>query len=253
MSAAQATFCSQYPDLNQLRDRYNRGLLTRSREGDHEAFTEMVSSYVPILTRRARRLTGNPSDAEDVSQEALLKAWSRLEQFSGTQDDNSDDFRAWLARIAANASIDVLRQRRDGKMLSLEETRGSSEETLGSGLPARQDNPEEQCARREMGRLLADVIVQLPADLRQACLLRDVMHYSTQEVADRLNISVVAVRLRLFRARRRLREKLEEALRPRTLPRSRNAALEHKPLLTTNKRRSGFLPLGAAAGYASGD
>ena len=65
-----------------------------------------------------------------------------------------------------------------------------------------------------MGRLLAKAIVQLPPDLRQACLLRDVLHYSTQEVASRLGISVVAVRLRLFRARRRLREKLQDGLRP---------------------------------------
>ena len=194
-----------------------RGLLLRARAGDREAFAEMVSPFVQTMTQRARRLTGNVADAEDVSQETLLKAWSRLEQFSGTQDENADDFRAWLARIAGNTSIDVLRRRRDGKMLSLEEPRGSADETLGTGITAREDNPEERCARREMGRMLADAILQLPADLRQACLLRDVMHFSSQEVADRLGISVVAVRLRLFRARRRLRrEKLEETLRPKT-------------------------------------
>ena len=100
-------------------------------------------------------------------------------------------------------------------MLSLQQPHGSSEETLGSGIATPDDNPEQRFARREMGRMLADAILQLPADLRQACLLRDVMHFSSQEVADRLGISVVAVRLRLFRARRRLREKLEEALRPK--------------------------------------
>jgi hypothetical protein len=65
-----------------------------------------------------------------------------------------------------------------------------------------------------MGRMLAKAIAELPPDLRQACLLRDVLHYSTQEVAGRLGISVVAVRLRLFRAHRRLREKLQDSLRP---------------------------------------
>src|SRR5260370_38934527 len=67
-----------------------------------------------------------------------------------------------------------------------------------------------------MGWVLENIIVQLPPDLRQACLLRDVLHYSTQEVADRLGISIVAVRLRLFRAHRRLRGKLHDSLRPRT-------------------------------------
>jgi RNA polymerase sigma-70 factor (ECF subfamily) len=251
MSAAPVTFSSQYSGLSRFPVASQRGLLSRARRGDREAFAEMVSPHVPTITRRACRLTGNLADAEDVSQEALLKAWSRLDQFAGNQDENPDDFKAWLARIAGNTSIDVLRQRRDGKLLSLEEPRGSTEETLGSGLPARGHNPEERFARREMGRLLADAILQLPADLRQACLLRDVMHYSTQEVADRLDISIVAVRLRLFRARRRLREKLEEALRPRIKRAGR-------PAMTAQQRRPAeskcrFLPLSAAAGYASGD
>ena len=174
----------------------------------------MVSPYIPTLYRRARGLTGNAADAEDVSQETVLKAWSRLEQFAGKQDESTDDFRAWISRIAANSSIDLLRQRRDGKIASLDQRVGQSEETLGSGIESEQQDPEERCARREMGRLLAKAIVQLRPDLRQACLLRDVLHYSTQEVASRLGISVVAVRLRLFRAHRRLREKLQDCLRP---------------------------------------
>jgi len=61
--------------------------------------------------------------------------------------------------------------------------KGETEETLGSGIASEQLDPEERCARRELGRLLAKAIAQLPPDLRQACLLRDVLHYSTQEVA----------------------------------------------------------------------
>lgn len=253
MSAAPVAFYSDYSDLSLLDGGAHRGLLLRAREGDREAFAQMVSPYVPTMTQRARRLTGNAADAEDVSQEALLKAWSRLEQFSGNQDENGDDFRAWLARIAGNTSIDVLRQRRDGKLLSLEEPRGSAEETLGSGIAVRDDNPEERCARREMGRMLAEAILQLPADLRQACLLRDVMHYSSQEVADRLEISVVAVRLRLFRARRRLREKLEDALRPKKQRLDGSVAAAPRRGRATEKDNSGFLPLRTMTGYASGD
>jgi RNA polymerase sigma-70 factor (ECF subfamily) len=248
MSAAPVTLYSQ-----SSRDGgSSRGLLLRARNGDREAFAEMVSPFVPTMTQRARRLTGNTADAEDVSQEALLKAWSRLEQFSGNQDENADDFRAWLARIAGNTSIDVLRQRRDGKLLSLEEPRGSAEDTLGTGIAARDDNPEERCARREMGRMLAEAIRQLPADLRKACLLRDVMHYSSQEVADRLQISVVAVRLRVFRARRRLREKLEVAMRPQKprVHRSTAAPRERHPAISAG---SGFVPLRTMTSYASGD
>jgi RNA polymerase sigma-70 factor, ECF subfamily len=247
MSATSPILCSH---VNEAAVCSRSALLVRARRGDREAFADLVSPYVPSLVQRARRLTGNAADAEDVSQEALLKAWSRLEQFSGDQENNSDDFRAWLARIAGNTSIDVLRRRRDGKVLSFEEPRASADETLGTGIAAREDNPEQLFARRELGRMLAGAILQLPADLRQACLLRDVMHYSTQEVADRLEISVVAVRLRLFRARRRLREKLEVALGPKKLDRAASVQKRERP---GDQRGDRFLPLSAAAGYASGD
>ena len=251
MSAAPLTFS---PEMAGLRGYVKPSLLAQARLGNREAFTQMVSPYLPTVYQRARRLTGNVADAEDVSQEALLKAWSRLEQFTGKQDDHADDFRAWLSRIAANTSIDVLRQRRDGKILSLEERRDPQDETLGNGIPAREDNPEERLARREIGRLLADAIKQLPADLRQACLLRDVLQYSTQEVAERLGISIVAVRLRLFRAHRRLREKLQDATRSGALRADRTAAgAQTTRRRAPEKRREEFLPLGAAAGYACGD
>ena len=208
----------------------------------------MVSPYLPTLYRRARGLTGNAADAQDVSQEAVLKAWSRLEQFTGKQDESIDDFRAWISRIASNTSIDLLRQRRDGKIASLDQCKGDSEETLGSGIASEQQDPEERCARREMGRMLAKAIAQLPPDLRQACLLRDVLHYSTQEVAGRLGISVVAVRLRLFRAHRRLREKLQDSLRP---AQASETALARPGLESPRQRTRRFASL--APEYVSGD
>jgi RNA polymerase sigma-70 factor (ECF subfamily) len=250
MSAAALTF---YLETRRLESSARPSLLAQARRGNREAFAEMVTPYVPGLYQRARRLTGNTADAEDVSQEALLKAWSRLKQFSGTEDENANDFRAWVSRIGANASIDLLRARRDGKVVSLEERIGASEETLGSGVPAREDNPEERYGRREMGQLLADAIVQLPPDLRQACLLRDVMHYSTKEVAEQLGISLMAVRLRVFRAHRRLREKLQDALRPKTRRAERSGGVAHGCRTGHERSRGRLLPLNAAAGYACGD
>jgi len=243
MSAATVTLC-----LN-ARSQCRSSLLARARKGSPEAFGEMVSPYIPTLYRRARGLTGNAADAEDVSQEAVLKAWSRLEQFAGKQDESMDDFRAWISRIAANTSIDLLRQRRDGKIASLDQHNGQSEETIGSNIESEQLDPEERCARREMGQLLANAIVQLPPDLRQTCLLRDVLHYSTQEVASRLRISVVAVRLRLFRAHRRLREKLQDSLRPAA--RHESARVHSRPEYRRQPMRR-FADL-AVPGYAIGD
>src|ERR1700730_4466671 len=243
MSAAPFSFYSDAPPQSRP------GLLAQARKRTPEAFAQMVSPYMPTVCRRACRRTGNAADAQDVSQEAVLKAWSGLEQFAGKQDESIDDFRAWISRIAANTSIDLLRQRRDGRITSLDQHKGDSEETLGSGIASEQHAPEERCARRERGRLLAKAIAHLPPDLRQACLLRDVLHYSTQEVASRLGISVVAVRLRLFRAHRKLREKLQDSLRP--LARHDRMRGRPRPEYEGQAARR-FAPLGGPE-YATGD
>jgi RNA polymerase sigma-70 factor (ECF subfamily) len=189
-------------------------LLRNAREGDREALAELVMPYASGVYRSGLRLTGNAYDAEDVRQETLLKALSRLDQFVGMQTGSRDDLHAWVSRIATNASIDVIRRRREGKVFSLDQSVGSSEEPLASQIPSKHANPEQGFLRHETRRLLAAAISELPPDLRQVCLLLDVWHCSTQEVAQRLGVSSVAVRLRLFRAHRRLREKLNEKLRP---------------------------------------
>src|SRR5437879_7665336 len=200
-------------------------LLLQARKGYPESLAKLILPYAPGLYLGALRLTRNPADAEDVRQAAFLKAMTRLEQFAGTPGENRDELHAWISRIAANASIDVIRKRRDGKLFSLEEPSGAGDETLGNNAAACEDNPEEHFARREMRKLMADAIKQLAPDMRQVCLLRDVFQYSTQEVAERLGISAMAVRLRLFRAHRRLREKLSIALRPAKQRQARPAAV----------------------------
>jgi RNA polymerase sigma-70 factor (ECF subfamily) len=188
-------------------------LLLQAQRGDRESLAKLILPYAAGLYRGALRLTRNPADAEDARQEAFLKVMSRLNQFAGngTRNQKGDDLHAWVSRIGANASIDIIRRRRDGKLSSLEDPIGTGDETLGSGIASRSHNPEERFARREMRKRMADSIKQLTPDLRRVCLLRDVMEYSTQEVAERLGVSSLTVRLRLFRARRRLREKLAAA------------------------------------------
>ncbi|MGC0771967.1 MAG: sigma-70 family RNA polymerase sigma factor [Candidatus Acidiferrum sp.] len=230
-----------------------RRTLANARLGDGEAFAEMVQPYSQGLYRRALRMTGNAADAEDARQEALLKAFSRLSQFAGQQDEGKDCLHAWVSRITTNASIDLIRQRREGKHVSLEEPGATPEETLGTRLASRADNPEERYARRELRDLIAGAIACLEPDLRQICLLRDVLQYSTHEVAARLGISTVAVRLRLFRAHRRLRE----AMRERLLQKRRRSAPDMAMLRPAKpakaNHRKDFLPTDSQAEYACGD
>jgi RNA polymerase sigma-70 factor (ECF subfamily) len=230
-----------------------RKVLADARLGNGEAFAEMVLPYGPGLYRRALRLTGNPADAEDARQEALLKAFSRLNQFAGQQDEGKDDLHAWVSRITTNAAIDLIRQRREGKYISLEEPGINPDETFGSRLAARTDNPEENYVRREQRVLIAGAIARLAPDLRQICLLRDVLQYSTHEVAARLGISTVAVRLRLFRAHRRLREDLRDRTRQKQHRSASNMTSVRASKPVKANRRGEFLPMNTQAGYACGD
>jgi RNA polymerase sigma-70 factor, ECF subfamily len=228
-------------------------VLANARMGDGEAFAEMVLPYAPGLYRRALRLTGNSADAEDARQEALLKAFSRLNQFAGQQSEGKDDLHAWVSRITSNASIDLIRQRREGKYISLEEPGLTPEDTFGSRVPALTDNPEERYARREMRVLIAGAIARLAPDLRQICLLRDVLQYSTHEVAARLGISTVAVRLRLFRAHRRLRDDLRDRLRQKQRRSSAKLVQMHAAKTAKPARDQEFVPISTQAEYACGD
>lgn len=228
------------------------GLLLQARKGDRESLAKLILPYGPGLYLGALRLTRNPAEAEDVRQEAFLKAISRLEQFNGSQEETRDDLHAWVSRIAANASIDVIRKRRDGKILSLEEPSGVGDETLGSNVAAREKNPEERFRRREMRQHLADAIKQLAPELRQVCLLRDVLQYSTQETAERVGISAMAVRLRLFRGHRRLREKLSIALETKKV-RQTHARVAPIPVRDAGRKRESRIPLRAFAECACGD
>jgi len=226
------------------------GLLREARRGNRAAFTELLLPYAPGLYRRALRLTGNPADAEDAQQEALLKAFARLDQFSGNSDEAQDGLHAWVSRITTNASIDLLRQRRDSKLVPLEKNSNESEDNFAEQFAAREENPEELYARREMRSLLALAITQLSPDLRQVCLLRDILQYTTQEVAERLGISSVAVRLRLFRAHRRLHEELRIVLRRK---KRRSAAFKSPSSCAAKPRMDKFSPMRALPGYACGD
>ena len=233
-------------------------LLLQAQKGNRESLAKLILPYAAGLYRGALRFTRNPADAEDACQDALLKVIRGLEQFAGAgkRDEKRDNLHAWVSRIGANASIDIIRKRRDGRLLSLEEPTGIGEETMGSGIAAPSEDPEETFARLETRRRMADSIKRLSPELRRVCLLRDVLGYSTQEVAERIGISSLTVRLRLFRARRRLREELSRALQsPRcwqghTVNREKEARRGGYRMEERSERR---IPLSAFVECPSGD
>jgi RNA polymerase sigma-70 factor (ECF subfamily) len=183
--------------------------LAAARRGDHEAFTTLVRPHTPKLQRLARRLTRSAEDAEDVCQESLLKAFTKIDQFDGTKVQ-MDEFRAWLMRITTNCAIDFLRRKKAGRYVALEDERLSD----AWQEPRRSwgENPEKSYTRQEQMRFVEEAIARLPAELRVVCLFRNVRELSTKETAARLGISSIAVRLRLYRAHGQLRKMLSRRM-----------------------------------------
>lgn len=180
--------------------------LAAARQGDHEAFTTLVRPHAPRLQRLARRLTRSAEDAEDVCQESLLKAFTKIDQFDGSKVE-LEEFRAWLMRITTNCAIDFLRRKKADRYVPLKDDDNFADNEHGMRR-SWGENPETSYTRREQIRIVEDAIAQLPAELRIVCLFRNVRELSTKETAARLGISAIAVRLRLFRAHGQLRKML---------------------------------------------
>jgi RNA polymerase sigma-70 factor (ECF subfamily) len=226
--------------------------LAAARAGDRDAMIRLIAPYSTSLYGVALRMTHSPVDAEDVRQETFVKVLLRMGQFTGNPEAEHDDLRAWISRIAVNSSIDLIRRRRESKNVSLEEPTGGPGETLSGQIMSREENPEERFARRQTRLLFAQAIRRLAPELRQVCLLRDVLQYSTQEVADRLGISTLAVRLRLFRAHGKLRETLHATEKSAALCKQQ-AARNADSRNSAEARSERFLSLQAVTQCACGD
>ena len=183
-------------------------LVARSRQGDRTAFNELVNRNAQKVFRMARHMTRNDHDAEDVLQEAFLKAFSRLDQFQGDAK-----FSTWLTRIAVNESLMRLRKRRNNKTVSLDEELEVGDGSLQREVADDAEDPEETYGRMEMREILESAIDSLAEGYRTVFVLRDVEGFSTEETAEMLDLSISAVKSRLLRARLQLRDKLRRRLK----------------------------------------
>lgn len=178
-------------------------LVQAAKKGDLEAFSDLVKRYDRNIFRIAQHITHNEDDAQDVVQEAFLKAYQNLEQFQG-----NSKFYTWLVRIAVNEALMKLRRRRSDKTVSLDEDVVTDEGTMPREVADWSPNPEQLYGQSELGDILKKTIQGLPPGFRTVFVLRDVEGLSTEETAEMLGLSVPAVKSRLLRARLQLRERL---------------------------------------------
>lgn len=178
-------------------------LVQQAKDGDLEAFSELVRRYDRNIFRIAQHITHNEEDAQDVVQDAFLKAYQNLEQFQG-----NSKFYTWLVRIAVNEALMKLRKRRNDRTVSIDEDVETDEGTMPREVADWSPNPEQLYGTSELGDILKKTIQGLPPGFRTVFVLRDIEGLSTEETAEMLGLSVPAVKSRLLRARLQLRERL---------------------------------------------
>lgn len=178
-------------------------LVEQARGGDLAAFSELVRRYERRVYRTARHIVQNDEDAEDVLQEAMLKAFEHLDSFQG-----NSKFYTWLVRIAVNESLMKLRKRKSDRSVSLDESIETDEEPIVREIAVWDDNPEQRYSQTELREILDKAIDSLKPIFRTVFILRDVEELSTEETAEILGLSIAAVKSRLLRARLQLRERL---------------------------------------------
>jgi RNA polymerase sigma-70 factor (ECF subfamily) len=179
--------------------------LAAARLGDTAAFNRLVLSYQDAVYSLCFRLTGNPEDAADATQEAFFSAYRNLDGYRG------GSFRSWLFRIAANAAYDTLRLRRRRPADSLD--RPGRDDPDGSGAPALDvpdpgASPESVAVDRELQALIQEGLLTLPQDQRLAVVLCDLYGYDYAAIAASTEVELGTVKSRINRGRRRLRDYL---------------------------------------------
>jgi RNA polymerase sigma-70 factor (ECF subfamily) len=174
-------------------------LIARALAGQRDAFAALVHRYQRPVFSIAYRLTGDRAVAQDLAQEAFLRAYQSLSTF-----DLGRPFSPWLFRIATNLSLNWLKRKRL-PTVPLDQV------VPGQGVPVPDDSPgpETLVLQAEFQARLWREVTALPPEFRAVIELRHGQQLSYQEIADRLNIPLSSVKSRLFRARQQMRKRLE--------------------------------------------
>jgi RNA polymerase sigma factor (sigma-70 family) len=172
-------------------------LVERSRNGDQDAYAELVTRYQAIAARTAYVITGTAADAEDVAQDAFVKAYYALDRFHA-----GAPFRPWLLRIVANEAINRRKAagRRPTVGLSVIEDRASGDTAL---------SPEASALARERREIVLDALRQMREEDRLVIAYRYFFDLSEAEMAEALGVARGTVKSRLSRAIARLRAVME--------------------------------------------
>ena len=193
-------------------------LVKLAQQGDNRAFDELVKRYENKVYRLAFKILRHEDDAGEALQDAFMSAYKGLKNFK-----SDSTFSTWLYRVATNAALMKYRKRRDGHV-SLEQSQSYDEDADRLEIPDWSALPDEDLLTGELDEILAEGLSRLPDELREVFVMRDIEELSNSDVAERLQLTVPAVKSRLHRARLQLRDRLNRYFQDRMRPRDRGAS-----------------------------
>jgi RNA polymerase sigma-70 factor, ECF subfamily len=183
-------------------------LVKQAQAGDEAAFARLVEPHMRKTFHVALRITRNREDAEDASQQTLLKAFANIKQFQG-----ASQFSTWLTRIAMNEALMVMRKRRsEDAHLTYDLDSGQRPTAIERICAADTVQPEVQYAKREHHEALREAIGGLRETLRVVVWMLGIEEHKSKDAAKILNLSQSAVKIRFSRARQELRECLADRI-----------------------------------------
>ncbi len=178
-------------------------LVQRARQGDEGAFAALVEQNQSRIFNLALRMTGNPDDAAELAQEALINAWKGLSKFQG-----GSSFATWLYRLTSNACIDFLRREKRRSGLSMTVSLDEDEEERQVELPDLRYSPEVEAERRELRAAIREGLEMLSEEHRKVLVLRELDGLSYAQIGQILGLEEGTVKSRIARARVALRKYL---------------------------------------------
>jgi len=178
-------------------------LIASILSGERDNFHLLIRPYEQQLYRTALALVKNEAEAEDVVQEAVLKAYRKLASFRG-----DSKFSTWLVSITLNEARGRLRKQNRAPTDSLDSQQQDSRDFTPAALTDWREIPQTALERAEIRALIEDAVAELPEAYREIVTLRDVEEFGVKETAELLGISVSLVKVRLHRARMMLQKKL---------------------------------------------
>jgi RNA polymerase sigma-70 factor (ECF subfamily) len=179
----------------------NSELVKKSQLGDRSAFEQLVLRHQELVFSLAYKLTGNREMANDVAQEAFIRAWKAIEKFRG-----DSTFSTWIYRITVNTAWTLRKKAKKHNTLNIDET-------YEPIVVDEKKDPEMVAINSDLSSVLSKALNNLPVEQRIIVELKNIEGRSHKEIADYLDISVTAAKVRLHRAHQKLRQILEDVER----------------------------------------